>query len=177
MDAIAEVSGTTLPLEPFIVATTRANEWRGRCIDVFSRTEAAVAKTLAAMSHCPHRGGQVALPHLVGQRFEALASAIASSGPFHREGACAAEALERFREHDRLRPALCHGVGHITLDGRGRWTLVLRFAAFRGGKLADELVVVTQAEADDVLDDLTRTSQVLSSRLGNLRGALSAKQD
>ncbi len=165
MDAIVEVSGTTLPREPFTTATARANDWRGRCIDVFARTEAAVTKTLATMSHCPDRGGQVTLPHLVGQRFESLAVAIAQGGPFHSEGASVAESLRRFREHDRLRAALCHG----------RWTLVLRLTAFRRRKLSDDVFAVTQVEADDVLDDLVRTSQALSTRLGSLRAALVPK--
>ncbi|HEX7930996.1 MAG TPA: hypothetical protein VF470_08865, partial [Sphingomicrobium sp.] len=108
------------------------NAWRGRCLNAFARAEHAVTEALVRLSEDPHHGAGVKLPHLVGQRFEALASAIAEDGPFAEGSAQAFAALQAFREHDVVRAPLCHGLGKITVDQSGRWTLVVRMTSLKG---------------------------------------------
>ena len=158
-----------LPAALFVEATKRVNAWRGQCQDSFARAEAAVTDTLVALAAVPIRGDLVTLPHLIGQRYEALSSALIVGGPFDDEGAASRATLERFREYDRLRTTLCHGVGKVSLDARGRWTLILRVLTLRGGKLCHDSKALDEAEAEQVRDDLCRTSRQLCSHLGHVR--------
>jgi hypothetical protein len=119
MNAVADLQ-PSIPVELFAEARARVNEWRGRCVDGLVRAEAAVTECLLAMSEVPERGGKVALPHLVGQRYAALAAAISEGGAFASEGAQLVAALGAFREYDVLRTALCHGVGRVTLDQKAQ---------------------------------------------------------
>ena len=103
MKAITHTQDLALPFQPFANATSRVNEWRGRCLDSFTRAEAAVTECLIALAEVEGKGQQVRLPHLVGQRLDALAQAVAAGGPFEAEGTGASLALERFRVHDSFR--------------------------------------------------------------------------
>src|SRR5688500_13018897 len=75
-----------LPPEPFVDAEFAVNEWRGRCLHSFSCAETAVTECLLVLSKVPGRGEKVQLRHMMGQRYEDLASAISPEGPFNEEG-------------------------------------------------------------------------------------------
>lgn len=169
MNAITHTQDLALPLQPFANATSRVNEWRGRCLDSFTRAEAAVTECLIALAEVEGKGQQVRLPHLVGQRLDALAQAVAAGGPFEAEGTGASLALERFRVHDSFRNMLCHGVGKVTLDPQGTWTLVLRLAALRSRRLSRDTLALTEAEAEQLQAEVGRASKGLCSRLGQVR--------
>lgn len=102
MNAISSIQAA-LPRAPFDAARDAAATWRGRCLGAFTRSEAAVTETLLALAAVEGRGALLKLPHLVGQRYDALAGAIGPSGAFAKEGKGAVGALTRFRRHDALR--------------------------------------------------------------------------
>jgi hypothetical protein len=175
MPSVAPITvSQTLPREPFDHARHAVNAWRGRCMDAFARAEAAVTEMLLILSGVEHRGAEVKLQHLVGQRFEGLAIALGAGGAFAAEGKAASAALGAFRVNEELRVLLCHGVGSITLDVQGRWTIVLRVLSLRGRKPARELRVFEEAEAAALASELCAASQKLCSQLGNLRARLVA---
>lgn len=166
------MGSSDLPPQPFHEATARVNEWRGACMDAFVRAEAATTECLAVLAEVPDRGILVRLPHLVGQRLDALQAMIGAGCPFETEGRAAATALERFREHDDLRSTLCHGLAQVTLDRRGCWTVVLRVAVLRTRRLARSVQVFTEADAELKRSAVAAASRDLCSRLGQVRAAL-----
>lgn len=101
--------------------------------------------------------------------WEGDAQAVAAGGPFEAEGTGASLALERFRVHDSFRNMLCHGVGKVTLDPQGTWTLVLRLAALRSRRLSRDTLALTEAEAEQLQAEVGRASKGLCSRLGQVR--------
>lgn len=172
MNAFSPLVPSDLPAQPFQEATARVNEWRGACMDAFVRAEAATTECLAVLAEAPDRGILVRLPHLVGQRLDALQAMIGVGCPFEAEGRPAATALERFREHDEFRSTLCHGVGNVTLDRRGCWTVVLRVAVLRTRRLARSVQVFTENEAELRRSIVAAASRDLCSRLGQVRASI-----
>lgn len=168
MNAISS-SETALPRIPFDAARDAAAAWRGRCLDVFARSEAAVSETLLVLAAIEGRGASLKLPHLVGQRYDALAHATGPDGPFADEGAAAAQAIARFRQLDGFRTQISHGVFTVTLDHQGRWHLVSRVLALRTGRASRDLFVKEQTEAAASLETLERDGSRLRSVLGQLR--------
>jgi hypothetical protein len=162
----------TLAGDSFDLAIAHVNEWRGRCLDSFSRAEWAVTGCLSAMANDPVRGKGIKLPYLVGQRYEALAEAVGQGGPYAAEGGKVAAALPGMRSHDALRAMLCHGVGDITLNRKGQWTLVLRLVSFRSRRAEETVRVVQQEEGERTREALGRSSQQLCSHLNMLRATL-----
>lgn len=176
MNAVTPFPTGELPLEPFNRAVREVNEWRGRCLDAFTRAETAATECLLTLSAVPGRGGGIALPHLTGQRFDALAAAFGGDGPFVVEGPHALASLTRFREHASLRTMLCHGVADVTLDQKGRWTAIFRLACLRSGRVDREVLVVRESEAEQLGCDVTKKSRDLRSRLDKLASGLSASK-
>lgn len=166
------VAGLPLPREPFADASARVNAWRGRCLDALTRAEATVTECLAIMAQVGGRERKVELPHLLGQRIEALAAAIARGGAFEPEGAVARSALEKFRAFRDFRNLLCHGVVAITLDQQGRWTAVIRLAALRSGCLHQESLVLDEDEATRTSDQLIQICKDLCGQVGQVKARL-----
>jgi hypothetical protein len=154
--------------ESFVDSYARVNQWRGRCVDALTRAEDAVTNCLVVLAEVPDRGMDVALPHLLGQRYEALARAIGPQGPFAAEGKNAFPALEAFKSHGDFRCDLCHGVGRISLDRNDGWVLVLRTTSLRSNKVVRGVLVVEEAEAQIIADDISRESHDLCAKLGIL---------
>ncbi|HTG38059.1 hypothetical protein [Sphingomonas sp.] len=145
------------------------NDWRGHCIEAFARAETAATECLVTLAEVPERGASISLPHLVGQRFEALHNAISAEGAFHEEGKGCLAALIRLREHGSLRNALCHGTARVTIDRKSEWTVVLKLVTFRSKGLARETLALTEFEGEALRKDIWHAAQTLSSQLGNLR--------
>ncbi len=168
MNAIAPIEAA-LPRAPFEAARDAAAAWRGRCLDQFARSEAAVTETLIVLAAVEERGALIKLPHLVGQRFDALVQATAAGGAFAAEGKAAAAALLQYRQHDTLRTHMAHGIFTVTLDHRGCWHLALRVLALRTGRTSRDLLVTEEGEAAKILSTLERDGSRLRSTLGQLR--------
>jgi hypothetical protein len=171
MNAIAPVVAG-LPRQPFEAARDAAAAWRGRCLDLFTRSEAAVSETLLVLAAIEGRGSTIKLPHLVGQRYDMLEMAASASGSFAEEGKAAGAALLEFRKHDMLRTRLAHGTFTVTLDHLGRWHLVIRVLAFRAGREARDLFATDESEAAELLAVLERDGGRLRSTLGQFRQRL-----
>ena len=137
-------------------------------MNAFARGEYAVTEALACLSQDPERGSSVKLPHLVGQRFEALEAAIGEDGPFGREGASALAALRTFRAHDGLRTPLCHGLGKISVDQAGRWTLVVRMVTFKSRRDEQLSWVWEEEEARLLADRIHSDAQRLQAKLASV---------
>lgn len=147
------------------------NAWRGRCLNAFARAEHAVTEALDRLSQDPAHGAEVKLPHLVGQRFEALAAMIGDDGPFAREGAAAFKTLTAFRAHDAVRAPLCHGVGKISVDQANRWTLIIRMTSFKAKRAERTMIVWEEDDARRLGDQIHADAQRLQAKLALLRPA------
>lgn len=172
MNAVTPTLHPAISPQLFADATARVNEWRGRCIDAFARAEAATTGCLMALAETKERGDGVRLPHLIGQRFEALADMFAADAPFAAEAGGALAAVEVMKARLHLRTMLCHGVGRVTLDRNGRWTLVLNVETLRSRRTARETLALTEAEAEQLGDDIRRASRALCMQLGQVRARL-----
>jgi len=168
MNAISSFE-PVLSRELFEAARDAAAAWRGRCLDVFAKCEAAVTETLLVLAKVDERGATLKLPHLVGQRYESLSRAIGAGGAFADEGKAAVEPLARFRIHDALRTQMSHGVFRVTLDHRGHWHLIARVLAVRTGRDSRDLFVTDQLEAAAILELLAKDGNRLGSALGQIR--------
>ena len=144
------------------------NAWRGRCLDAFARAEAAITVCLIFLS-AAETEHTVRLPHLVGQRREALGHALAAMGTQGQDVLKAQSALTALRDHDQLRTMLCHGVGSMSLDRNGRWTVVLRLTVLRSRRTVREMLTLTEREAADRRDELVRASKMLCAQLEQVR--------
>ncbi|MBW4331044.1 hypothetical protein KY084_09185 [Stakelama sp. CBK3Z-3] len=168
VNAIVSID-TALPRAPFEIARDAVATWRGRCLDVFARTELAVSETLLVLAAVDGRGKAIKLPHLVGQRYDSLAAATGPEGNFAEEGKVVANAVLQFKEHDSLRSHLTHGVFTVTLDHRCSWHLVSHLLSLRAGRETRDLFVTQQEEAASLLRALEKNSLRLRSNLGQLR--------
>lgn len=173
MNAIGSFEAA-LPRAPFEAAREAAAAWRGRCLDLFARGEAAVTETLLLLAADDELGASIKLPHLVGQRYDSLSNAIGAEGAFADKGKSAASALERFRQHDALRALMAHGTFTVTLDHRGRWHIVVRVIALRAGRKTTDLLATEQEGAAEILATIEKDGARLRSTLGQLRGRLRA---
>ena len=158
-----------LPKEPFEIARDAANAWRGRCLDLFTRCEAAVTETLLVLAANCTGPGSVKRPHLLGQRYDALADAIGSGGPFQSSAGSAAGSLDQLKQLDSLRTHLAHGVFTVTLDHTGTWHLISTVLSLRASKESRDTYVVDQEGAAAALARLERIASRLRSDLGQVR--------
>jgi hypothetical protein len=173
MEAVSEAD-PSIPTASGVVWTSvheAVNAWRGRCLNAFARAEYAVTEALDRLSQDAEHGASVRLPHLVGQRFEALAAAIGPEGAFAQGSEQACAALAAFREHDAVRAPLCHGLGKITIDQSGRWTLVIRMTAFKSRRAERSTFIWEEDEAKAVADRIHSDAQRLQSRLARIGAA------
>lgn len=123
----------------------------------FAAAERQITESLVALA-AEHPSIQ--LPHLVGQRFKALATACSQLGEV-----AASTALVDWHVHDGLRAFLCHGVAKITLARDGSWQAIFHLAALKSGKLQRSVLIVDQAEAEQIAHSLHRDRQRLEARL------------
>ena len=158
--------------ERFARATAEVNEWRGRCLDAFTRAEAAIAECLLSLAAVEGRGPRTRLRHLGGQQLDDLTVAIAEDGPFGREGKDARPSLAAYGGYADRRHVLCHGTSKITLDQRGQWTAVLRTLVFKGGVAHRDALALDHREAEQFRDDVIRVSKDVCCRLGRMIGSL-----
>ena len=158
---------------PWDIAEGEVDRWRGACIQVFARSEAATTETLIALAK--DASTKVKLPHLVGARFEALYTAVAIGGGSVAGAPRLKAALDAFREHDDVRTILCHGVAQVAIDRRGEWIVVLRCTSCRSGSAEQIVRTFTVAQAAEVFAEIQHDAQVLSSLLGQLRKSLKSE--
>lgn len=143
----------------------------------FSAVEHAVTQTLLVMDRAKPDGATIRLRHLIGQRFEDLAQAIGSNGPFAKVGSVAAKSLTHYREqHETFRTQLCHGHITVSVGPNSHWLLVLRTLSIRGRQADTGLVVIEQSNALSLLEELRRDGRKLAAVLGQVRKAVVGAQ-
>jgi hypothetical protein len=142
------------------------NAWRGCCMHHFAQVEHAVTESLLALHHA--LPGQIGLRHLIGQRFEDLAAAVAEGGPLpHLQ---TREALARYRAaHEGFRTLLCHGQFGVSIEISGRWLLVVDSLSIKSRQAVRTTEVIREGEAEQRLAELKRDGQRLTCALGQLR--------
>lgn len=173
MDAITTDALPPQQVTDWDVTVAEANAWRGACLHHCSAVESAVTETLLTLSASPSGGAHVQLRHLVGQRLEDLAAAIAPEGPFGEIGKAAYRELQLYRDkHAEFRKMLCHGVMKIAVERNGRWILVIKTLALRAGEAERHSLALDKGEAQKKLDALKLDGGKLNSLLGQLRKAL-----
>ena len=162
----------TVDTDPWPATQSAVNEWRGQCLAYLARAETAVSETLLVIAQADDRHPKIKLPHLIGQRCDALANAIGPEGPFHAEGKDVIEALDAYRAHGGLRNFLCHAPGKITRDRNGRWLLMLKILTFRANRPERSVHIIEEAESGELLGHLRGDCQRLTDHLDRLRRKL-----
>lgn len=157
---------------PWEDAIAQVNRWRGDCLQSFAQSETAVTETLLLLNAVAANGSSVKLPHLVGQRFAALKLATGPQGAFAIEGAKAHDAISAFLVREQLRAFLCHGVAKVALERSGSWIAIFNLANLRTQRCDRTQLVVTQAEASEMLQEIKQSGNKLGTALGNLRKQL-----
>lgn len=153
-------------------AIAQVNRWRGDCLQSFAQSETAVTETLLLLNAVAVKGSVVKLPHLIGQRFEALRLATGPEGAFASEGAKAHDAISAFLVREKLRAFLCHGVAKVALERSGSWIAIFNLTTLRAQRCERTQLVVTQAEANGMLQEIKQCGSRLGTALGNLRKQL-----
>ena len=147
---------------------TQANAWRGQCLHHLTVVEQAVTETLLALRQAPG-GDKVRLQHLVGQRLDDLAEALAPDGAFPAFTKAAAS-LAAFREdHATFRNQLVHGRLAVLVDKHGKTVVTLRLLGFRAQKAERSDLVLTGQEMAERLDQLKRHAGRFCAQLGQVR--------
>lgn len=149
------------------VFRTETNLWRGRMLEHFAAVEHAVTETLI------HLGAGLSgkkLPHLAGQRREALRLALASGGG--SLGKPALDALVQFERDVDRRSFICHGVGQVLVDQRGQWHLHMTILA--PSEEADQEVgwTISKSSSEQLIRRLHASSRRVIDRLANFRSAV-----
>jgi hypothetical protein len=153
----------------FEQAYARVNQWRGRMVDAFSRTEQAVSEMLIVLVADQVLVPAPKLPHQVGQRFDALAKALTAVEKPLPQIRTVLSALILYRRHDALRTMLCHGVTRIAVDASGAWIAIMKLINFKAGASERTRFVVEEEEAQQLLDQLIEDRHRLATALGQLR--------
>ncbi len=165
------------PIEPSIDlgwdrAIRAAHQWRGEAVDILAQGEALVTEMLVKLHSVPGRGGGVKMRQLLGQRLSDLQEAIGPDGPFGVEGKGALTRLTRFREHEALRAALCHGVATVLIDRQRRWMLLIKLVALDASGPKRTNFTIEQQESDALIERLQSDVRNLAFALGQINAAL-----
>ncbi|WP_293882437.1 hypothetical protein [Sphingomonas sp.] len=162
------------PVRPeWVSAFAAVNQWRGACMHHFSTVELAVIQTLLTLAAAKSGEATVELRHLIGQKFEDLATAVGESGPFGVQAKRVREPLSYYRkDHEEFRSILCHGVIEVALQLNGSWLLGIRSLSIRSHQAELKERTLKQSEAEDKLAALKRDGQKLCAALGQLRTIL-----
>lgn len=173
MNAIPDHSALMSTSVDWVAIYADVNTWRGECLHHFTAVEHAVTNTLLSLAEVRPDSPEIALRHLIGQRFEDLAKAIGPDGPFGDLGKkSAAKALSDYRErHEAFRTHLCHGLVSVAVMQNGQWTLVLRTLSIKGRHAQEGEIVIDKAAATSRLAQLRRDRKRLVDLLGQVRKA------
>lgn len=155
---------------PWDVAEAELDRWRGACVQIFARSEAATTETLLVLAE--QAATKVRLPQMVGQRYETLDAAVAVGGAPAVGAARLKSALDAFRAHDDLRTILCHGTAQVAIDRHGEWVAVLRCTSCRSSGIERIVRTFTATQAEEALAHVRRDGQILNSLLGQLRKSM-----
>jgi len=153
------------------VARAEIEAWRGRCVDLYSRSELAVSSTLEAALVA---GLPAPLRHLAGQRLSDLGALAASTKGTTKQHNALLAAIRDWQAMDESRSFLAHGVLKELLDRNGNWSAQLDIKCFKKNAVIDQRKVFSEPEAKKLETLLQSRFKTLSSQLGQLRTRLKA---
>jgi hypothetical protein len=128
-------------------AIDEANEWRGRCVNLYGRAETKIAEALIAIE--PDKKPPMLFSKKV-ERLQAIGGSAKLLGALQRLAALLGD-----------RAALTHGAGKVWIDDKGKWLFTLEWAA---GKTMSRRVF-TRDEAAAFHDQVRAVTQLLESAL------------
>jgi signal-transduction protein with cAMP-binding, CBS, and nucleotidyltransferase domain len=70
---------------------------------------------------------------------------------------------------EQLRAFLCHGVAKVALERSGTWIAIFNLTNLRSQKCDRTQLLVTQMEANEMLQEIKQSGNKLGTTLGNLR--------
>ena len=158
-------------LTPGDQACAQIAAWRGRCINLFSRGEAAVIRALEAAIA---KGHTITIKHLAGQRTADLEWLTRNETGTVKQRQALSNALAGWAELEARRAYIAHGVVTVRVDKNGLWRARVDFTAYRNGPGEKCRWSFSRTEADDFEMSLERGFRALSAQLGHLRKRLAA---
>jgi hypothetical protein len=156
-------------VDQFDLARQEIDGWRGRCLDVFSRCEAAVASTLLAARAS---GRSTKLDHLAGQRLTELGDLAEAKTGTARQAATFRKVLDGWRQIEAKRAFLAHGVATELVDRHAQWCVRLDMIVCEKGEPRPDRWTVSKAEAADFETRLKTDFAKLSTQLGQMKQRL-----
>lgn len=157
-------------IKPFEIAAGEIEGWRGRCLNIFSRGEHAVA---AALQVARAQDPKVRIQHLAGQRLTELQRVSELGAGTERQKAGLASALASWKECDERRPCLSHGMTTVLLDRNGEWHVQFDMTVWRANQPYPEKLSWSKNEAVAFEARLVDCFKILSSQLGQFKKRLS----
>ena len=147
-------------------ADPSADEWRGRCLNLFARGELAVLRTLEV----GRESGLISkIPHLAGQRIAALQVMTGQLQLTEKQVLGLDNSIGEWQRLEQRRLFLAHGVMRLAFEPRGKWVLLLDVRVHRAQRASDDRWTVTQEEAGAFHAELEAGYLALSQRLGLVR--------
>lgn len=146
-------------------------QWRGRCLNKFARAERAVGLT---MEKVVETYSERKLRHLAGQRFADLEDVARSAGGTPRQLNALGNALQQWKEIEKRRQFLAHGVVAISHNDNGAWTVLFVIVVYRSNEPIADRWAVQEGEAAEFERELGAAFEILSSQLSQFRRRLVA---
>ncbi|MCK0099022.1 hypothetical protein MWU38_06490 [Qipengyuania sp. S6317L1] len=151
------------------IARAEIDSWRGRCMDIYARSERAVSEVLQTAQEC---GQSVKLSAMAGPRLaevQGLAERLTQTG---KQRQAASNAIIRWRGIEPKRAYLAHGELTTLLDREDRWHARLDLTRFKANRPIEEVWVMAHNEVEAFEEELQESFAQLKQQLGMLRKGL-----
>ena len=152
-------------------ANLSADEWRGKCLNLYARAEQAVG---SALEDAHRANATPKLRHLAGQRLADLIVTVEAKGGTGKQMKAFSSALGAWKAVESQRQFLAHGVASTSVDIRGCWTLLLDVVVYRNNQRSSDRWAIKQAEGEEFLRSLEDAFAKLSGQLGHFRKRIAA---
>jgi hypothetical protein len=147
------------------IARGEIDGWRGQCMDVYAKSERAIASTL---EQAIARGRAAKPKHLAGQRLAELESVIAKEQATTPQTKALSAAISSWHVMEDKRAFLAHGVLE-ELVGAAEWWAIFDVIVYDKSGKTERRWALSQREADQFQEQLIKAFSALSGQLGQLR--------
>ena len=161
----------SIVVNQFDLARQDIERWRGGCLDLFSRCEAAVIDALREARACKL---SVKLDHLAGQRMTELLELNESRPATTRQSKAFHTAYTEWRDIELKRSYLAHGVASESIDREGAWVAMLDIVLCEKGADRPHRWTVTMSEATKFETRLRAGLAKFKGEIGHLKKRLAA---
>jgi hypothetical protein len=163
-----------IALDPFQIARSEIDQWRGKCLNAFSKGEAVIGKALEGLALLSAGGHALKIEHLAGQRATQLANMLPKLSLTERQRNAISSALDDWRNREQERTFLAHGVVAAGLQRNSEWFAIFDVRVFRNGIAEQRRWAVSRAEADDFAVALKSAADKLAQSCGAIPNWLAA---